>query len=292
MGKAMNIRITPLEAGLGATVSDIELSKPLSADVVAALRAAWLEYIVLVFRGQSLSDAQLLDFSRYFGELEYPPSKLLNYSQGSGQKDDIPLEINVISNIIEDGKKIGQLGASEAKWHTDTPFVERPPSASILHALEIPSSGGNTSFMNMYAMLDALPPQLRTRIEGRRCKHDVSHTSDGGLRNDYDESKDASECPGPLHPLIRTHSETGREALYLGKRAWAYIEGLPLSESEDVLDEIWKMATRPEFLYEHVWTQGDVVMWDNRCAMHRREAFDDSARRIMHRSQLQGDVPA
>lgn len=292
MGKAMSIRITRLEAGLGATISDIDLSKPLTAETVVALQSAWLDHIVLVFPGQDLTDPQLLDFTRNFGELEFPPSKLLNYSQGSGQKDDIPEEINVISNVIEDGKKIGQLGASEAKWHTDTPFVERPPSASVLHALEIPPHGGNTSFMNMYAVLEALPPELRERIEGRRCKHDVSHTSDGVLRHDYEESKDASECPGPLHPLIRTHPETGREALYLGKRAWAYIEGLPLSESEAVLDEIWEIATRPAFIYEHVWTQGDVVMWDNRCAMHRREAFDRSERRIMHRSQLQGEVPA
>ncbi|NKB58622.1 MAG: TauD/TfdA family dioxygenase [Alphaproteobacteria bacterium] len=288
----MGLQIWRLDAALGATVSNIDLSRPLDAGAVAAVRAAWLEHIVLVFPDQDLTDRQLLDFTRYFGELEFPPSKLLNYSQGSGQKADIPLEINVISNVIEDGKKIGQLGASEAKWHTDTPFVERPPSASVLHALEIPPHGGNTSFMNMYAVLEGLPPPLRARIEGRYCKHDVSHTSDGVLRHDYDESKDASECPGPLHPLIRTHPETGREALYLGKRAWAFIEGLPLAESEAVLDEIWDIATRPEFLYEHVWTQGDIVMWDNRCAMHRREAFDASARRIMHRSQLQGDVPA
>lgn len=288
----MKLEIVPMNAALGVAVSNVDLSKPLSAETVVALRRAWLEHIVLIFRGQSLTDPQLLDFTRYFGELEFPPSKLLNYSQGSGQKADIPVEINVISNVIEDGKKIGQLGASEAKWHTDTPFVERPPSASVLHALEIPPHGGNTSFMNMYAVLNALPAELRAKIEGRRCKHDVSHTSDGVLRHDYDESKDASECPGPLHPLIRTHAETGREALYLGKRAWAYIEGLPLVESEAALDEIWEIATRPEFIYEHVWSTGDVVMWDNRCAMHRREAFDGSERRIMHRSQLQGDVPA
>lgn len=286
------MQVSSLGTALGAVVSDIDLSRRLDANTVAALREAWLEHIVLVFRGQNLTDPQLLDFTRYFGELEYPPYKLLNYSQGSGQKDDIPVEINVISNVIEDGRKIGQLGASEAKWHTDTPFVERPPSASVLHALEIPSAGGNTSFMNMYAVLDALPPGLREKIEGRRCKHDVSHTSDGVLRHDYEESKDASECPGPWHPIIRTHAETGRKALYLGKRLYAYIEGLPIAENEAVLDEIWEIATRPALLYEHVWTQGDVVMWDNRCAMHRREAFDDTARRIMHRSQLQGDVPA
>lgn len=288
----MSMEITPLDAGCGAEVSDIDLSEPLDADTVAALREAWLEHIVLVFHGQALTDAQLLGFSRHFGVLEYPPSKLLNYSRGSGQKADVPIEINVISNVIENGKKIGQLGNAEAHWHSDTPFVERPPSASILHALEIPPVGGNTSFLNMYAAYEALPPHILAKIDGKRCKHDVSHTSDGILRHDYEESADASQCPGPYHPIIRIHPETGRKALYLGKRAHAYIEELPVAESEAMLDEIWALSVRPEFIYEHIWTKGDVLMWDNRCAMHRREAFDGNERRIMHRSQLQGDVPA
>ncbi len=288
----MSLEIIPLAGALGATVSNIDLSRPLDGDTVERLRNAWLDHIVLVFHGQDLSDPQLLDFSRYFGELEFPPSKLLNYSQGSGQKAEVPLEINVISNVVENGKKIGQLGNAEAKWHSDTPFVERPPSASVLHALEIPPTGGNTSFMNMYAVLEALPPVLRARIEGRKCKHDVSHTSDGALRHDYEESANARECPGPWHPVILTHPDSGRQALYLGKRAWAYIDGLRLEENEALLEEIWDIAMRPEFIYEHVWAQGDVLMWDNRCAMHRREAFDGSERRIMHRSQLRGDIPA
>lgn len=290
-GRSMRLRITPLDAGLGATVTNIDLSQPLSADTATALRRAWLDHIVLIFHAQPLTDPQLLAFARNFGALEFPPSTLLNYSQGPGQKDDIPLEINVISNVKENGKPIGQLGSAEARWHTDTPFVERPPSASILHALKIPPAGGNTSFLNMYAALDALPPHTRARIEGRRCKHDSSHTSDGVLRHDFTESADASDCPGPLHPLIRTHPETGREALYLGKRMNAHIEGLPVPDSDALLDEIWTAAVRPDFIHEHVWTVGDVVMWDNRCAMHRRAAFDDKEPRIMHRSQVRGDVP-
>ena len=287
----MTLEITPMGAALGAIVSGLDLSQKLAAETVERLRNAWLEHIVLVYHGQDLSDPQLLDFTRYFGELEYPPSKLLNYSQGSGQKDDIPLEINVISNVIENGKKIGQLGNAEAKWHTDTPFVERPPAASILHAWELPPSGGNTCFMNMYAVLEALPAELLAKIEGKKCKHDVSHTSDGVLRHDYDDSPDAKSCPGPWHPMIRTHPDSGRKALYLGKRAWAYIEGTTTEENEEILDAIWAIAERPEFVYEHVWTQGDVLMWDNRCAMHRRDEFDGSQRRIMHRSQLRGDIP-
>jgi taurine dioxygenase len=286
------MNVMPLEAPLGAAVSGVDLSHPLEAGTAAALRRAWLDHVVLVFHGQSLSDAQLLAFARNFGELEFPPSKLLNYTQGSGQKADIPPEVNVISNVVENGRKIGQLGAGEARWHTDSSFVQRPPSASILHALEIPPFGGNTSFMNMYAALEGLPADLRRRIEGRRCKHDCSHTSDGVLRHDFAESRDAAECPGPSHPLVRTHPESGRKSLYLGRRLNAYVEGLSVADSEALLDELWEAVLDMDIVYEHVWTVGDVLMWDNRCAMHRREAFDPAARRIMHRSQVQGDIPA
>jgi len=286
------MKITPLDAPLGASISGIDLSQPLDAAATAALRRAWLDHIILVFHDQDLSDPQLLAFARSFGDLEFPPSKLLNYTQGSGQKADIPPEVNVISNVVENGRKIGQLGAGEARWHSDSSFVDRPPSASILHALELPLSGGNTSFMDMYAALERLPDGLRQRIAGRRCKHDCSHTSDGALRHDFAASKDASECPGPWHPLIRTHPETGRQALYLGRRLKAYIEGLPIGESEALLDELWDAVLEMDVVYEHVWSIGDVIMWDNRCAMHRRAEFDETARRIMHRSQVQGDVPA
>ncbi|MDA0664665.1 MAG: TauD/TfdA family dioxygenase, partial [Proteobacteria bacterium] len=263
------MKITLLDAPLGAVVSGIDLSQLLDAASASVLRKAWLDNIILVFHDQDLSDPQLLAFARHFGALEFPPSRLLNYSQGSGQKDDIPPEVNVISNVVENGKKIGQLGAGEARWHTDSSFVERPPSASILHALELPPSGGNTSFMDMYAALESLPQSLRRRIEGRSCKHDCSHTSDGVLRRDFAPSRDASECPGPSHPLIRTHPETGRQSLYLGRRLNAYIERLPVAESEALLDELWDAVLAQDIVYEHVWTVGDVIMWDNRCAMHR-----------------------
>lgn len=287
----MTLELIPLDAPFGREVKGIDLSQPLSDETIADIRRAWLDHIVLVFHGQSLSDQALLGFARRFGDLEFPPSKLLNYTQGSGQKGDIPPEINVISNVVENGKKIGQLGAGEARWHTDSAFVERPPSFSILHALELPPSGGNTSFMNMYAALEKLPAHLREQIEGRRCKHDCSHTSDGDLRHDFEEAENAAACPGPTHPLIRTHPETGRQSLFLGRRLNAYIEGLPVDDSETLLDEIWGTIDDPSNVYEHVWTLGDVVMWDNRCAMHRRAEFNPAARRIMHRAQVQGDIP-
>ncbi len=283
--------VIPINAGLGAEIQGLDLSQPLDDETIAAVRQAWLENLILLFRGQNLSDRQLLAFTRQFGELELPPTQALGLKNGIKQKDGVPPEINVISNVKENGVPIGQLGAGEAAWHTDSAFFEEPPAASILYAQEIPPSGGNTSFLNMYKAWEELPENIRTRIETLSAKHDFTYTSTGERRKDYDDVTDPSKAPGPEHPLVRTHPETGRPALYLGRRLNGYIMGLPLKESEAVLDQLWSHATRPEFVYEHVWRIGDVVMWDNRCVMHRREAFDDASRRIMLRAQLKGDRP-
>jgi taurine dioxygenase len=276
---------------LGAEIRGVDISRPLSPADAEGIYAAWLDHLVLLFRGQRLSDSQLIAFSRHFGELEFPPTKLLKLKKGIEQKSDIPPEINVISNVKENGKAIGQLGAGEAAWHTDSGFVEQPPKASILYAIEIPPDGGNTSFLNMYAAYEALPPELKKRIAGRKAKHDPSYTSVGVRRADFDEVSDVSRSPGPLHPIVRIHPETKRNALYLGRRLNSYIDGMAVPESEALLDRLWAHTAQPKFVWEHRWKTGDVIMWDNRCAMHRREAFDDTMRRILHRTQLKGDRP-
>lgn len=287
----MTVTVHPTDAALGAEIRGVDLSRPLSPADADAIQAAWLEHLVLLFRGQTLTDAQLIAFSRNFGELEFPPTRLLNLKNRIDQKDDIPPEVNVISNVKEDGKPIGQLGAGEAAWHTDSGFVEAPPKGSILYSIEVPPDAGNTSFLNMYAAYETLADDLKARIEGRRAKHDPSYTSAGVRRKDFDEITDVSKSPGPLHPIVRTHPESGRKALYLGRRLNSYVEGLTVPESEALLDAIWAHTEQPRFVWEHRWKVGDVLMWDNRCAMHRRDAFDDSTRRVMHRTQLKGDRP-
>ncbi|MGH6618082.1 MAG: TauD/TfdA dioxygenase family protein [Alphaproteobacteria bacterium] len=287
----MAVEVFPLDAALGAEVRGVDLSRPLPPGDVEAIYAAWLDHLVLLFRGQSITDAQLIAFSRHFGDLEFPPTKLLNLKKGIEQKSEIPPEINVISNVKENGKPIGQLGAGEAAWHTDSGFVEQPPKGSLLYAIEIPEGAGNTSFLNMYAAYETLAQSVKERIAGRRGKHDPSYTSVGARRADFEELTVVRRSPGPLHPIVRTHPETGRKALYLGRRLNAYIDGLDVAESEELLDEIWAHTAQPEFVWEHSWKIGDLVMWDNRCAMHRREAFDDAVRRILHRTQLKGDRP-
>jgi len=287
----MAVTIHPLDAALGAEVRGIDLSRPLSAEDRNVVHTAWLDHLVLLFRGQTLSDAQLIRFSRNFGDLEFPPTRLLNLKKGIDQKAEIPPEVNVISNVKEGGKPIGQLGAGEAAWHTDSGFIETPPKGSILYSIEVLSNAGNTSFLNMYAAYETLSDDLKAKIDGRQAKHDPTYTSAGMRRADFDEVTDVSRSPGPMHPIVRTHPESGRKALYLGRRLNSYIDGLSVAESEELLDALWAHTVQPKFVWEHRWKVGDVLMWDNRCAMHRRDAFDDSARRIMHRTQLKGDRP-
>lgn len=288
----MGIEIVPLGETLGAEIRGVDRRQRLDEKVTATIRAAWLDHLVLLFRGAPLSDQNLIDFTFGFGDLEFPPSKILNLAGGPGIGSDIPPEINVISNVKENGKPIGHLGAGEATWHTDSAFVEVPPAASVLHALEVPPAGGSTSFLNMYAAYETLPDALRNRIDGKMIKHDQTYTSAGGRRHGYDAVTDIREAPGPWHPAVRTHPETGRQALYLGRRMNGYVEDLSVEENEELLDAIWEHVLQPKFIWEHKWSVGDVVMWDNRCVMHRREAFDDSSRRIMHRTQLAGDRPS
>jgi taurine dioxygenase len=278
------ISVIPTEAGLGAELRGVDLRAHDDA-AFATIHRAWLDHQVLVFRGQSLSDDHLIAFSRRFGGLDWAPV------QETGRRfvDGHP-EIYVVSNVVQDGEPIGSLGAGDLVWHTDMSYLEDPPKASMLYALEIPPDGGNTSFCNMYAALDALPASLRDRVEGLWCKHDGTYNSGGYVRQGITPTDDPRASPGTPHPLICTHPETGRRMLYLGRRRNAYLMGLELAKSEALLDALWQHVDHPDFVYTHRWQAGDLVMWDNRCTMHRRDPFDPGARRVMHRTQIKGEA--
>jgi taurine dioxygenase len=159
---------------------------------------------------------------------------------------------------------------------------------AVLLGLEIPEGEGNTYFANMYAAFDALPSSLRTRIEGKLCIHDATYNSAGMMRKGYKEVTDPRTAPGARHPLVIRHPHTGRPALFLGRRRNAYVVGTEIAESEAMLDALWAHATLPRFALTHVWRRGDVLMWDNMATLHRRDAFAETARRVLHRTQIKG----
>ena len=194
--------------------------------------------------------------------------------------------IYVVSNVVENGVAIGSLGSGEAVWHTDMSYLADPPKASALYALEVPETGGDTMFCTMHGAWEALPRLLQARIANLQVKHDGTYNSGGYVRAGVTPTDDPRTAPGTLHPLVRAHPETGRSGLYLGRRRNAYIDGLPLEESDALLDQVWTYATDDRLTWRHRWRVGDLVLWDNRCTMHRRDAFDAGARRIMHRTQI------
>jgi taurine dioxygenase len=282
MSNAMTV--TPAAAGLGAEVRGVDLRQVDDA-AFDAIHRAWLDHQVLVFRGQRLADADLIGFSRRFGDLDFAPVQENGRRFVAGYP-----ELYVVSNVVENGEAIGSLGSGELVWHTDMSYLDDPPKASMLYALEVPLLGGNTLFCNMYAALDALPPAMLARIEHLQCKHDGTYNSGGFVRQGVTPTDDPRASPGMPHPLVCTHHETGRRMLYLGRRRNAYLVGLELAESEALLDELWRHIDDPAFVYIHRWRVGDLVMWDNRCTMHRRDPFDARARRVMHRTQIKGEA--
>ena len=280
------MKITPFEASLGADVEDVDLAA-IGDDDFEALYAAWLERGVLRIRNQSLDDRQLEVFSSQFGPLEEIPVRLT-----PEERERIPsLFVTVLSNIRVNGAPIGGLSNVEAAWHSDMTFSETPPPASILYSIEIPEVGGNTQFACQENAFAALPSALRERLSGLSIKHDATHTSIGKLRHGYEAIDDVREVPGAIHPIVKRHAETGRDNLFLGRRDYAYVTGLAVEQSEALLDELWRYAALPKNVWTQHWQVGDVIIWDNRRVLHRRDEFDPDARRLLKRCQVLAREP-
>jgi taurine dioxygenase len=271
---------------IGAEITGVDLSKPLDTNEISFVKKSWNKSLVLRFRNQALSDDDLLRFSRYFGELDPPGPN----PYGVTFLPEYP-EINVISNVKDaSGTPIGNLGDGEAVWHADMTYIDNPPEAGILYAIEVPAGQGDTYFANMIAAYADLPVDLRSRVDGRTLIHDAAHNSAGMLRKGYEEVTDVRETPGARHPLVYK-DVLGREALFLGRRPHAYIIGLDVDESNALLDALWAHVSQPKFSWKNEWRVGDLVMWQNRMVLHRRDAFDPTVRRIMHRTQIKGASP-
>jgi taurine dioxygenase len=279
--------IKPLTPALGAEIRGIDLAS-VSDDDFAFLQQAWNDHLVLLMRNQKISDAAFMAFSARLGDLDLAPITVT----GKPYIPELP-HLAVISNVVENGEAIGGLGNSELIWHTDMSYAADPPIASLLYSLEVPDTGGDTWFCNMYKAYESLPDALKKRIATLTCKHDSSHNSAGETRKGFaDGFVSRDEIPGAVHPLVCRHPDTGRPVLYLGRRENAYIVELPDEESDALLDKIWSYTTKAENSMRHHWQAGDILLWDNRCTMHRRDDFDQNTRRIMHRSQVKGRAMA
>lgn len=265
------MQIIPTGGALGAEIRGVDVGRPLSPETVAALRSAVLDHLLLIFRDQRLTEEEQVRFSRYFGRPEPHVRK-------RPEKDASLPEIFVVSNVRENGKTVGALGSGELTFHSDLSYMPRPGSFSVVYAVEVPRDGGDTQWANGYAAYDALSPDLRERVLGLRAVH----------RHGEDEQ---NPDPPASHPIVRTHPDTKRRAMYVSPQFTRYIEGMPREESDHLLDVLLRHVTRPEFVWTHQWRPGDVVVWDNRCTMHRREPFAETERRILKRTQMFGDAP-
>jgi taurine dioxygenase len=281
------VTVTPLSTHVGADVAGVDLSRTLSDADFQAIFDAWMKHHVLRFRGQKLSKDQLQAFSKRFGELDAAPIN----TQGKPWIEGFP-NMTVMSNIIEKGQPIGSLGYGEAVWHSDMSYNDVTPSAALLYALEVTQTGGETGFLNLYHAYETLPADLKAAVAGKSIKHDASHNSAGHLRKGFVEVTDPRDAPGAVHPIVVRHPVTKRQSLFLGRRPLGCVVGLPLDESEQLLDRLWAHTMREELAWFQKWKVGDLVMWDNRCVSHKRTAFDANERRYMLRTQVKGARPS
>ena len=271
---------------LGGVIIDLDISNILTQDQINFINQSWDERLVLVFKKQNLDDHKLINFSKYFGELDPPGPN----PYGKTFLPEFP-EINVISNVKdEQGTPVGNLGDGEAVWHADMTYLQLPPKAGILYALEVPKNQGNTHFANMGLAYSELPSRLKDKIDGKILIHDSAHNSAGMLRKGYSEVDNPSDTPGARHPMVIIDKNTNMKLLFLGRRPHAYIVGLELEESENLLDEIWEHATQDKFTWTQQWEKGDLLMWKNLNVLHKRDAFDPNTRRVMHRTQIKGEM--
>jgi taurine dioxygenase len=298
MNSLLTLKIVPSGAAVGAEIRGIDFSQPVPDDVADALRKAWSEYLVLLIRDQEMTPEQYLRAASIFGRPQVGAARA--YYEKSGTLDTmhtLPVpEISILSNLDKDGNPVMEnsgLGSLEVVWHSDNSYIEEPPAGSTLYAREIPDDeSGKTSFNSQYLAYEELPGDLKQAIQGRRSKQDASRNSAGVLRPGVKKPEKPEDVPGPMHPMVRRHPVTGRKALYLGRRRVypsQFIEGVTQKESESLLDRLWTHATQPKYAWTHVWRVGDMLVWDNRCAMHYREPVNSTQRRVMWRSQFHGE---
>ncbi|MFP6772012.1 MAG: TauD/TfdA family dioxygenase [Alphaproteobacteria bacterium] len=282
------LTIRPLHAALGAEISGVNLADPLDEATFGAVHQAWMEHLVLVFPKQDLTDVQHTAFARRFGDLEVHHQDII--------KSHSSPEIFRLSNVDDAGNllaadhtSIAQISLAQ-RWHTDSSFREVPSMGSILHGIEVTDEGGVTCFTNMYKVFEALDETTRARITGRGARHDFGHLAKLGPVKPLTEAE-RKAMPPVWQPMARQHPVTNRTSLFISPIYNDAVEGMEEAEAMALLAQLTELSSREDFVYRHVWSADDIVMWDNRCTMHRRDSFDESLRRLMHRTQLKGCRP-
>ncbi len=278
--------IRPLNAPLGAEVLGLDLSRPISTADLARVHRAHLDHHVLVFRDTNITPAQQVEFSRRFGELQI---HVLRQFQLAGHP-----EVLVISNIRENGEPIG-LGDAGHLWHSDLSYKATPSLGSMLHAQELPAEGGDTLFANQHLAWDTLPGWLKREVEHAQAEHSyLARYEDLRKLNPWRPKLTQAQIDEVVpvrHPVVRTHPETGRRALFVSEHFTTRIVGIEEDRSRELLAALFEHGTRPEFIYRHQWKAGDMVFWDNRSLMHLAAGCPPDQRRKLYRTTIAGDVP-
>ena len=290
----LNFEIRPAPAALGAEVHGLDL-RQLNDATFKRIHETWLHHLLLVFKNQTLTAEDLVNLINRFGT---PISSKGLHQRGleertANQLFNLPPEVTVVTNVRENGKPVGILGDGEIVWHSDFSFKERPTAARMLVAMEVPpqDKGGNTLFLNAYAAYDALPADYKKELSGKTIKQGNVIDTAMKLRPGASLKDDIRYIDGPSHPIISTHPDTGCNHLFLGRRHAAYVNGMTLKDSEAFLNRLWDYATQERFVYTHRWNKGDVVVWDNRATVHKRDGFDPDSRRVLYAAQVEGHKP-
>lgn len=275
------LKIEPTSSALGARVTGVSLDKPLDAETVGSLVQAWLDHIVLIFPGQDLTQDQQLAFTAHFGDLGTRSRRPDQRPEGDDYHDGVML----ISNLKDkDGNYVGSLPDGEMYFHHDMCYMPEPHKGTVLYALELPSTGGNTLFTNMYRAYDMIPADLKKSLAGRTALQ----VYDFHMTETVDIDGDLTGIHHLSQPIFVKHPVTGRTALYVNRLMTARIDGIPRDESDAILEALFDIIEAPDNIFEHVWTVGDLAIWDNYCSCHARTDFPATERRMLRRCTLLG----
>ncbi|MEE8516959.1 MAG: TauD/TfdA family dioxygenase [Alphaproteobacteria bacterium] len=284
----MTFSIQPLSGPLGAEVSGLNLSQSLDDATIGEILDAWHAHELLLFRGQDISEDQQVGFAARFGNVA--PWSLCEDAVETEGASHHPL-IMLISNIKKDGEYIGSIPDGEVDFHSDGIYTETPQTATMLYAIEVPSSGGDTLFANMYMAYEALPGDIKERLQGKTALHAFTYNTQTVRDVERKKAEGDAEVSRFSHPVFRTHPATGRKALYVNRLMTQEIEGIGPEEGRRLLDFLFDHSERREFIYAHKWQPRDLLIWDNRCLNHGRDEFDSTERRLMRRLTIAGEKP-